>query len=178
VRRRRYHAGEAASGGYRLVLTATGDRDVDQQVHDDADRAGVWVNSADDPGRCSFTLPAVVRRGPVQVAVSTGGASPALATWLRDRIAQALPDDLAALAHLLAAERDRLHAAGRSTEEVDWGSVIEAHLACLRATRTAADLAWQRTSGAEPPRSERASCAAGPQVSAGGPPGPERRASA
>ena len=78
-------AGEAA--GYRLVITATGDPAVDQAVFDDAEAAGVWVNAADDPARCSFTLPAVTRQGPVTVAVATDGTSPALAAWLRDRLA-------------------------------------------------------------------------------------------
>ena len=92
VERRPYRAGEAAS--YRLVITATGDPAVDRQVFDDAEAAGVWVNAADQPARCSFTLPAVERRGAVTVAVATDGSSPALASWLRDRLADALPDDL------------------------------------------------------------------------------------
>jgi siroheme synthase-like protein len=73
VERRPYRAGEAA--GYRLVVTATGDRAVDQQVYDDAEAAGVWVNSADDPERCTFTLPAVVRRDPVVVAMAPGATA-------------------------------------------------------------------------------------------------------
>ena len=56
---RPYRAGEAAS--YRLVVTATGNPVVDGAVFADADAAGVWVNSADDPERCTFTLPARVR---------------------------------------------------------------------------------------------------------------------
>src|SRR5687768_11763743 len=80
VQRRRYEPGEAAA--YRLVVTATDDPAVNQQVFDDAEAAGVWVNSADDPERCSFTLPSRVRRGDLVVAVSTGGRSPALASWL------------------------------------------------------------------------------------------------
>ena len=73
--------------GHLLVMTATDDPAVNAQVASDARRAGVWVNSADDPDNCSFILPAVARRGPVVVAVGTDGASPALARHLRDRIA-------------------------------------------------------------------------------------------
>ncbi|MGH9122608.1 MAG: precorrin-2 dehydrogenase/sirohydrochlorin ferrochelatase family protein, partial [Acidimicrobiales bacterium] len=59
VQIRPYRAGEAAS--YRLVVAATGDREVNTAVRHDAEAAGVWVNSADDPANCTFTLPAVYR---------------------------------------------------------------------------------------------------------------------
>src|SRR5580692_10242734 len=88
VQLRPYESGEAA--GYMLVVTATGVADVDREVAADARRAGIWVNSADDAANCTFILPAVHRRGPVTVTVSTSGSSPALATWLRGRIAQSL----------------------------------------------------------------------------------------
>ena len=55
VHRRGYERGEVDA--YRLVVTATDRRDVNQAVFDDAEAAGVWCNSADDPERCSFTLP-------------------------------------------------------------------------------------------------------------------------
>jgi siroheme synthase-like protein len=71
IERRRYERGEVA--GYRLAFTATGDAAVDQAVFDDGEAAGVWVNSADDPARCSFTLPARLRRGDLLVTVSTAG---------------------------------------------------------------------------------------------------------
>src|ERR671925_640637 len=60
---RAYRRGEAAD--YRLVIAATDDPSVNAAVHDDAEAAGVWVNAADDPANCTFTLPAVLRRGPV-----------------------------------------------------------------------------------------------------------------
>jgi precorrin-2 dehydrogenase / sirohydrochlorin ferrochelatase len=126
VERRPYRAGEAA--GYRLVVTATGDRAVDQQVFDDAEAAGVWVNSADDPERCTFTLPAVVRHDPVVVAVATGGHSPALATWLRRRLSSQLGPEVAVLAALLGEARDRVRASGRSTEDLDWQALLDGGL--------------------------------------------------
>ncbi len=126
VRRRRYRAGEAA--GYRLVVTATGIAEVDGAVAADADAAAIWVNSADDPGRCTFHLPSVHRDGPVSVAVSTGGASPALAIWLRRRAADALGPGLGDLAGLLDEARRRLQAAGRPTSAVDWPAVLDGPL--------------------------------------------------
>lgn len=123
IERRPYRAGEVA--GYRLAVTATGDARVDQQVFDDAEAASVWVNSADDPDRCSFTLPARVRRGDVLVTVSTGGRSPAMAAWLRDRLEDVVGPEYEALLEVLARQRDRMRAEGRSTEHPGWKRALE-----------------------------------------------------
>ena len=120
---RPYRAGEAAD--YRLVITATGDPDVDGAVYADGEAAGVWVNSADDPARCSFTLPAVARQGPIVLTASTGGHSPALATWLRRRLESDIGPEYLTLLGLLEEERRELHAAGRSTEELDWQAALD-----------------------------------------------------
>ena len=71
-----------------LVVSATGVVSVDRRVFDDAEVRGLLCNVADGPELCSFILPAVHRQGPITVAVSTGGASPALARRLRDDIAE------------------------------------------------------------------------------------------
>ena len=113
-------------GSYRLVVTATDVEAVNQAVFDDAEAAGVWCNSADDPERCSFTLPSVARRGAVTVAVSTGGRSPALAAWLRRELERVLGPELADVAESLAEERAAVHAAGGSTEAMDWSTMIDA----------------------------------------------------
>ena len=84
---RPYERGEVA--GYRLAVACTDDPATNQAVFDDGEAAGVWVNAADDPDRCSYTLPARLDRGRVLVTVSTGGHSPALASWLRDQLADA-----------------------------------------------------------------------------------------
>jgi siroheme synthase-like protein len=65
--------------GSSLSLSATDSRDVTQTVAADASVRGLWMNAADDPTYCDFLLPSVLQRGRLQVAVSTGGASPALA---------------------------------------------------------------------------------------------------
>lgn len=120
---RTYEQGEAAQ--YQLVIAATGIVEVDEAVFDDAEAAGVLVNAADDPAHCRFLLPAVHRIGTVSVAVSTDGASPALAVWLRDRLADELGDDTAELAELVGRARRALHDAGESTEGRDWRGLIE-----------------------------------------------------
>jgi siroheme synthase-like protein len=137
IARRHYAPGDAA--GYRLVLTATGIPDVDGAVYADAEAAGVWVNSADDVVHCSFIVPSVHRDGPVSVAVSTGGTSPALARWLRARLAESAGPGVGALADLLGLARRRLHEAGRSTERVDWVALLDGPLpALVRAGETEA----------------------------------------
>ncbi|MGH9106762.1 MAG: precorrin-2 dehydrogenase/sirohydrochlorin ferrochelatase family protein [Acidimicrobiales bacterium] len=118
VEERPYRRGDAA--GYRLVVAATGDPATNQAVYDDCEEIGTWVNSADDPDRCSFFLPAVARQGPVSVAVSTAGYSPALASWLKAHVTEHMGPEMAELAQLLSELRTRVKAQGRSTEDVDW----------------------------------------------------------
>jgi precorrin-2 dehydrogenase / sirohydrochlorin ferrochelatase len=113
----------------RLVITATDDPAVNATVAADATRRGIWVNSADDPANCTFTLPAVARDGAVTVAVGTGGASPALASHLRGEIETWLAEIGAADAAItLAAQRSELQAAGTSTESIDWSDRVKAAL--------------------------------------------------
>lgn len=122
LRRRRYRASDLDD--VRLVVTATGDTSVDAAVAADATERGIWVNAADQPDDCGFILPAIARAGPISVAVSTDGASPALAGYLRDRCAELLTDRVVALAEELAAERAAIQAAGGSTEDHDWRTRI------------------------------------------------------
>ena len=114
--------------GMWLVIAATDDPAVNGAVYAEGERRGVWVNGADDPAHCSFTLPSVVRRGDLQVTVSTGGRSPALATWLRRRLEGEIGPEYAVLLDLLASERDGLKAAGRSTEGLDWQSALDSDM--------------------------------------------------
>lgn len=121
VEERPYRGGEA--GDYRLVVAATDDPEVNRAVRDDADAAGVWVNAADDPENCTFTLPAVLRRGPVTVTVATGGHSPALAAWLRDRLAGEVGPEYEVLAALLAEARAATSGVRRSPD--DWRNILD-----------------------------------------------------
>ncbi len=106
--------------GIRLVVTATGDEQVDATISAEARGRGIWTNAADQPVDCEFILPAIARRGRVTVAVSTDGASPALARELRNVIDEFLTDEIGTLAETLAAERAAVQARGASTEDVDW----------------------------------------------------------
>ena len=116
---------DADLDGVRLVITATGVRKVDQAVFDGAERRGVWVNSADDPERCTFTLPAVVRRGALMVTTSTAGASPALSSFLRGRLGGMLGAEWADVVEELSDRRRDFHSRGVSTETIDWRPIID-----------------------------------------------------
>ncbi len=116
---------DADLDGIQLVIAATDDSTVNAAVATAARARRVLVNSADDPANCTFILPAIARRGRLSVAVSSGGASPALARHVRDRIAdEVLTEPVAAAAEVLAAERAAIHERGASTEGLDWGRRI------------------------------------------------------
>jgi siroheme synthase-like protein len=123
LERRPYRSGEA--GRYDLVVTATGVPSVDSEVTADARSQGVLVDSADRGVPGTIRLPAVLRRGPVTVAVSTGGSSPALARWLRDRIAASLPPAIGTVAALVDEARTGMQADGRSTDSVEWSDLLD-----------------------------------------------------
>jgi siroheme synthase-like protein len=134
VELRPYRAGEAA--GYRFVIAATGDPQVNQQVYDDGEAAGVWVNSADDPQRCSAILPARVRQGRLTLTVSTGGHSPAVAAWVRERLAREYGPEYDQLVGLLSEAREEVRAQGLGTEHLDWKQALDSGiLELIRAGR-------------------------------------------
>jgi precorrin-2 dehydrogenase/sirohydrochlorin ferrochelatase len=73
---------------YFLVIAATDSATVNRKVYEEARQAGVLCNAVDDPGYCDFYAPAVVSRGDFQIAISTGGKSPALAQRVRKNLEQ------------------------------------------------------------------------------------------
>lgn len=102
--------------GAWLVVTATGDVATNAAIESAAEARGIWVNRADRPDGGPIAFAAGLDRGPVHVGITTGGASPALAAWLRDRIAAALPPEVADLAGLVAS---RSRDAAESRDHVD-----------------------------------------------------------
>jgi siroheme synthase-like protein len=102
-RGREYETGDLE--GMFLVIAATDERAVNEAVHRDAEARQMLCNVADVPDLCNFILPAVHREGPIAVAVSTGGASPALAKRLRTQIAELVGPEHAELAEELRAMR-------------------------------------------------------------------------
>lgn len=123
LHQRPYRRGEAAS--YRLVVTATNDPVVNRQVYLDCEAAAVWCNSADDVENCSFILPAVVRRGPLVVTVSSTGRSPAVASWLRRRLEREFDRSYEELIELVADVRSDIRQHHGTSEAVDWATALD-----------------------------------------------------
>src|SRR4051812_21156595 len=97
---RREYRPEDLEGTF-MVIAATSDTDVNIAVYEDAERRGVVVNVGEGPPLCNFILPAIIRSGPLAIAISTAGASPALAKRIRDEIADEYGEPYARLAILL-----------------------------------------------------------------------------
>ena len=123
VHRRPYRSGDVE--GFRLVVAATGCQEVNAEVFRDGESAGVWVNSADDPDNCSFTLPSRLRRGPLMITCSTGGHSPALSRWLRRRLEAEIGPEYETLLCLLSEARERIRTTGMHTEDRAWQDVLD-----------------------------------------------------
>ena len=91
-----------------LVVSATNSVHVNTAVYREAEARGVLCNAVDDPERCDFFYPAVVRRGPLQIAISTAGYSPALAQRLRRELEEQFGPEYSGWVEQLGRERTRL----------------------------------------------------------------------
>ncbi|HEX3394068.1 MAG TPA: bifunctional precorrin-2 dehydrogenase/sirohydrochlorin ferrochelatase [Acidimicrobiales bacterium] len=126
VDQRPYRRGDV--DGQRLVISATDSSEVNRAVYLDCEAAGVWVCGADDPDNCSFTLPSVVRRGTLVVTVATGGRSPAVARWLRERLEAQIGPEYEVLLDLVADQRAAVKAEGRSPSQLDWQKALDSDM--------------------------------------------------
>ena len=109
VLERKYEAGDLEDVWF--VIAATDDETVNAAVARDASARRIWTNVVDDPALSSFIVPAILRRGPITIGVSTAGASPTLAARVRDAIGDAVDPAYGAVAELLAVLRPRVLAA-------------------------------------------------------------------
>jgi precorrin-2 dehydrogenase len=123
---RPFRAGDGE--GAWLAFTATDEEAVNAAVHAAGEACRVWVNSADDPANCSFTLVSVIRRGDLVVGIGTGGRSPALATYLRRRLDEEIGPEYEILVRLLADAREALRREGRSSEDPGWQAAFDGGL--------------------------------------------------
>lgn len=130
---RPYQDGDVA--GRRLALVATDDPTVSGAVAAEGRERGIWVNAADEPARCDFILPAVIRRGRLVVAVSTGGASPAAARAIREELEGYLTEDHATLVEMAAEAREDMRRRAVTAGPARWRSALDGGLRRLIADK-------------------------------------------
>lgn len=119
--------------GAQIVIAATDESSVNDAVYREAMERGLLVNVVDDPAHSTFHVPAVLHRGPVTVAISTGGASPFLSRLLRRKLARTIGDEYGALAALLAGWRAWiLENVPRDRRNLLWEELAAALLPLLR----------------------------------------------
>ncbi len=104
--KRNYSRGDCA--GAALVFSATDDAAISQEVWEEATAAGILINTADQHSLCDFIMPAVFRRGDLAVAISTGGASPALAATLREQLSDMFGPEYEQLLEMLSRTRSEI----------------------------------------------------------------------
>ena len=97
----REYAGPSDLEGTFMVIACTDDTEINIRVYDDAERRAMLVNVVDVPPLCNFILPAIIRTGPLAIAISTAGASPALAKRMKREISELFGEEYARLAVLL-----------------------------------------------------------------------------
>lgn len=123
--------------GRALVMAADDDPSGNAELHADAQSVGVPLNAADDPANCDFILPAIVRKPPLTLAISTGGGSPAMARRIREELTDYLDAETSSLAELVSEVRAELREQGlfRSIPAEAWQSAMDAQLRILLAQR-------------------------------------------
>jgi siroheme synthase-like protein len=118
-----YRIGDLA--GHQLVFVATDDADVNDRVYQEGKSCGAWVNAADDPDYCDFILPAVIRRGDLTVAVSTGGASPAATRAIREELDGYFTNDYVQLVQVAAEVRTELKEKSLTVGAGAWNDALK-----------------------------------------------------
>ena len=108
---------KAAGASYVLVISATSSKGTNEKVFKEASSLSIPVNVVDKPALCTFHVPALVKRGPVRVAISTSGESPYLARTLREDLEEAVPRELAAMAEVMGAVRRKLLKQGAKNDK-------------------------------------------------------------
>jgi uroporphyrin-III C-methyltransferase/precorrin-2 dehydrogenase/sirohydrochlorin ferrochelatase len=141
--------------GAWIVIAATDDRSVNAEVAALARAAGRMVNAVDDVPSCDFIATSIVRRGDLQISISTGGGSPAMARWMREQLDAALPEELDDLLRALSDVRAKLKAHGTMPAYPAWKAAIETALAssgfAARGQDSAVSPAWEPAAVEAPP---------------------------
>jgi len=114
--------------GFWLAITCTDDPAVNRRVFLDGQEQRVWVNSADDPANCAWTLPSVARQGDITITAATNGRSPAMSMWLRRRFETEFDHRYLDLLELLAETRREAQTHHGTSEISGWNEALDSGL--------------------------------------------------
>jgi uroporphyrin-III C-methyltransferase/precorrin-2 dehydrogenase/sirohydrochlorin ferrochelatase len=151
--------GDSDAKDCQLVLVATGDRAVDEQVKNAAKTRGILVNVADVPELCDFYLPAVVQRGDLQLSIASGGGAPFAVRRLRELFERKIGPGWAAWMVAAKRFRRRVQAQGLFGAGADecydrfFVATVDQHLLTARIPSEAEEAAWSSPEGKSAPRS-------------------------
>jgi siroheme synthase-like protein len=123
---RDYRKGDLS--GYRLAFVATDDAQVNRSVYEEAQESNVFMNAADDPAHCDFILPSVLRRGELQVAVSSGASSPALSRSIREELENYFTQEYSILSEIVAEVRREMKEQGVVADSEAWQRALAGDL--------------------------------------------------
>ncbi len=104
---KKYYDASDVEGAVQVWAT-TDDRELNHRVYHDAHAVGIWTNVVDDPAYCDFITPSMIDRTPIQIALSSGGASPVLLRFIREKLETQLPHNLSLLAAYAGQQRERI----------------------------------------------------------------------
>lgn len=130
----RYVAREYVTGDLAecdLAFVATDDVAVNRAAFLEARSRAIWINSADDPENCDFILPAVIRRGELMVAISTGGASPGTTRAIREELEGYLTADYAELVQVASEARRELKDKSKVVSAREWNKALRGEIRIL-----------------------------------------------
>lgn len=138
IKKRKFTPGDTE--GFTLVIAATNAKQVNAQIVEETKTNNILCNIVDRPDLCSFIAPSVIRRGPLQIAISTGGNSPALSKAIRQKIETEIGEEYGKLAELLGNLRDEIKEEFSDNEAARssiWGKIVysEEILSLLREGR-------------------------------------------
>jgi precorrin-2 dehydrogenase/sirohydrochlorin ferrochelatase len=115
---------KADTKGASLVIAATDDSVLQKKIVKDAHARGIWVNIVDVPALCDFIAPAVIGRGDIQIAISTGGAAPALAKYLRRKLEPLIGQEYEEFAQMVKKWRPDILKLPKTKRASFWESVV------------------------------------------------------
>lgn len=123
---RGYQTGDLV--GHDLAFVAADNGEISEAVFREGKERRVWVNAADDPAHCDFILPSILRRGPLVVAVATGGSSPALSRAVREELETYFTEDYTILAEIVATVRRELKERSLAPSAEAWQKALNGDL--------------------------------------------------